>query len=156
LPLDPEILRDFQRETQRILGELEDVVDSLESGGTDFPEAGLKEFAQKVDRIMGAAKSLLVMDPGRKSLSRIAELAEICKTIGYQATALQRGSLIPLFTAFWADTIETMAALTAKLEDPEAIVDTSVLRKRLEWLAAKVAPPHDVEKHKVSAFLKKL
>ncbi len=105
-----------------MLEELIDVVDQIETSQGEFPSKLLEEFSQKIDRIMGAAKTLL----------------------GYQAASKRVLALLPLFAAFWADTIEVIQDLLGALEDSDqseqiAKSFSAVLQKRLEWLAAKVA-----------------
>jgi chemotaxis protein histidine kinase CheA len=163
MELDKEILQDFQIESEGLMDELEAVVEELEdsAGGGAFPEAKMKEFAQKVDRIMGTAKTLLTMGSGHSGITFLANVSEMCKTMGYQAVALQRASLLPIFAGFWAETVEVMrevlAALTSADGGKSVVAARSAhLEKRLQWLAEKVAPGNEAEKQKVIALLKKL
>jgi hypothetical protein len=147
--LDSDILNDFKGETNGLLAQLEVVTQALEDHQGDFPDALLEEFAQKIDRVMGAAKTLSLMDPAHQGLQRIGHLAEICKSIGYKAAEKRAVTLVPFFAAFWADTIEVIASLTATIEDAEknaqiAKTFSEVLQKRLEWLGEKL--DHDVGK----------
>lgn len=163
MELDKEILQDFQTESEGLMDELEAVVEELEdaAGSGTFPDAKMKEFAQKVDRIMGTAKTLLTMGPGHSGITFLANVSEMCKTMGYQAVALQRAPLLPIFAGFWAETVEVMrevlAALTAADGGKSVVAARSAhLEKRLQWLAEKVAPGNEAEKQKVIALLKKL
>jgi len=163
MELDKEILRDFQTESEGLMDELESVVDELEdaAGEDAFPEAKMKEFAQKVDRIMGTAKTLLTMGPGHSGITFLANICEMCKTMGYEAVALRRANLLPIFAGFWAETVELMrevlGALTAADGGAPVIAGrTAHLEKRLQWLAEKVAPGNEAEKQKVIALLKRL
>lgn len=159
--LDQEILADFRKESEGLMGELETVVEALEDSGSEFPVEPLKEFSQKIDRIMGTAKTMLTIDPSHQGISVIAKVSEMCKTMGYQAAALQRVNLIPIFAGFWAETVEVMNAILAQIESAEktkAVIDARVpvLQKRLAWLAEKVAPNSPAEQEKVVALLKNL
>jgi hypothetical protein len=163
MELDSEILHDFQSESEGLMDELESIVDELESApsGGAFPEAKLKEFSQKIDRIMGAAKTLLGLAPGHAGIAFLASVSEMCKTMGYQAAALKRAGLVPIFAGFWAETVEVMRAVLEKLgssDGAKAVVQAhSVqLEKRLRWLAEKVAPDSEEERQKVIALLKQL
>lgn len=163
MELDKEILQDFQTESEGLMEELESVVEDLEdaAGTGSFPDAKMKEFAQKVDRIMGTAKTLLMMGPGHPGITFLANICEMCKTMGYQAVALQRAPLLPIFAGFWAEAVEVMqevlAALTAEDGGKSVLTTRSAhLEKRLQWLAEKVAPGNEAEKQKVIALLKKL
>jgi hypothetical protein len=110
---------------------------------------------------MGTAQTLLMMGPGHGGITFLANVSQMCKTMGYQAVALQRASLLPIFAGFWAETVEVMrevlAALTAADGGASVIAGrTAHLEKRLQWLAEKVAPGNEAEKQKVIALLKKL
>lgn len=127
-----------------MLAELIDVVDQIETSQGEFPSKLLEEFSQKIDRIMGAAKTLVVSFGAHPGLERIGKLSELCKALGYQAASKRVMALLPLFAAFWADTIEVIQDLLGALEDSDqseqiAKSFSAVLQKRLEWLAAKVA-----------------
>lgn len=159
--LDAEILKDFRTESISLLKELEEIVEGLEEAGAEFPAELLKEFSQKIDRIMGTAKTLLTLAPDHPGISFLSNVAEMCKTMGYQAAALQRANLVPIFAAFWAETVEMLTELMDALES-EATTKVLIqgrsagLQKRLMWLAEKVAPHSEAEKEKVVALLKKL
>jgi len=162
MELDKEVLDDFRAESSGLVNELEELVNGLEeSDGTTFPTEQLKEFSQKIDRIMGAAKTLLGFAPGHAGMSFLANVSEMCKTMGYQAAALQRANLVPIFAGFWAETVEVMQEVLQHLEseaNTKAVIEkrSALLQKRLAWLADKVAPDNEEEKQKVVALLKKL
>lgn len=162
MELDKEILEDFRTESTGLVNELGELVEELEdSAGNEFPTDQLKEFSQKIDRIMGAAKTLDSFAPGHPGIVFLARVSEMCKTMGYQAAALQRGNLVPIFAGFWAETVEVMQEVLSSLEsepNTKAIIEkrSALLQKRLAWLAEKVAPDSDEEKQKVVALLKNL
>jgi len=142
--LDKDIVEGFRQESNALLAELIDVVDRIEMSKGEFPSKLLEEFSQKIDRIMGAAKTLVVSFGAHPGLERIGKLSELCKALGYQAASKKVTALLPLFAAFWAETIEVIQDLLAALEDSgrsEQIAKSfsAVLQKRLEWLAGKVA-----------------
>lgn len=160
MELDKELLTDFCTESNGLVDELEAVVEKLEEA-EGFPVAEMKEFAQKVDRIMGTAKTILMMAPGHPGITFLSVITEMCKTIGYQAVALNKAPLVPIFAGFWAETVEVMRELLAVLDSPEKTQSliqarSASLQKRLTWLADKVAPNGEEEKAKVVALLKKL
>lgn len=142
--LDPELLQEFQNECRALLKELNGVVESLEEvQATDpFPAQMVSDFAQRIDRIMGAAETFEMMDPGNPGLAQIGKLCRICKILGNQASQKAQAKLTPLFAAFWADTLEILEELIDNLTPSEkAVVWTQyipVLQKRLEWLASHV------------------
>ena len=141
--LDMEILADFQTEAKGLLDELTEIVETLEESSGTFPAADLEQFAQKIDRIMGAAQTLEQLSPGHAGLQRIGAIAQICKKLGYKAAEYKTISLIPIFAAFWADTIEVLGELVTSLNDEAknrslAASFASVLQNRLSWLGEKV------------------
>ncbi len=143
MSLDSTILKDFADESKQLLKELETVVERLEVATGTFPEELLTEFAQKIDRIMGAAKTLQLMDPSHLGLASIGKLAELCKSIGYKAAEKKNLSLMPFFAAFWAETIETIDELLDQLQNlarTREIAESfpKVLQNRLAWLKARI------------------
>ncbi len=141
--MDLEILEAFREESEQILQELTSVIDALESPGEEFPTALLAEFSQKIDRIMGAAKTLAMDAPDHRGLSRIGQIAEVCKSLGYRAAEVKDLALIPVFAGFWADTLEVIGELVESVEDEAKSARiagdfSSVLHKRLTWLSEKI------------------
>jgi hypothetical protein len=148
LALDPSILSDFIAESKGLLGELSDLVSKLEEQSAQFPEETLKEFALKIDRIMGAVKTIAQMnasEAGQENagLAAIGKLAEICKALGYKAAEKKRAELMPFFAAFWSDTIEVISDLLDHFSNPEKVAEIvknfpAVLQNRLKWLQTKI------------------
>ena len=141
--LDKEILTDFQAETKGLLEELTEVVEKLEEASGAFPAAELAEFSQKIDRVMGAAQTMSSLEAGHAGLERIGAIAQICKSLGYKAIECKAVTLVPLFAAFWADTLDVLAELVETLGDDaankaKAAAFAAVLQNRLTWLSGKV------------------
>lgn len=141
--LDASILNDFKEEANGLLTELNECVEELESPRTQFPVETLAKFSQRIDRIMGAAQTLQMMSGDHAGIARIASLSEMCKHLGYRATKANAPALIPLFAAFWADTIDLIGELIANLSDPTECEQIGVsqgkaLLGRLQWLLGKV------------------
>ena len=142
--LDQDILKGFKEESTSLLKELLGIIEKIES--TDqksFPANLLTDFAQKIDRIMGAAKTICMEVPEHMGLQKIGKLAELCKIIGYQAAESKNTALLPIFTAFWADTIEVMESLLTAFENEQQTAEitqsfSGILQKRLEWLMTRV------------------
>lgn len=126
-----------------MLSELEGVVETLEQRTPEFPTKALEEFALKIDRIMGASRTIGMMDPDHAGLKRIGAIAELCKRLGYKAAEIKNPAFIPLFAGFWADTLEVLDELLDCLEDEAATKKvsqafSSVVEKRLQWLSQKL------------------
>lgn len=146
------------RSTLGVINFFPATISEATADGTKFPAEELKEFAQKIDRVMGAAKNMGLESSG---IVFVAKVSEACKTMGYQAVALQRVNLVPIFAAFWAETIEILSEVVAGLTDPKATAarvgtHSSRLQSRLAWLASRVAPANAEEQKKVTDLLKAL
>jgi hypothetical protein len=148
LALDQSILSDFVTESKSLLEDLSTVVASLEAESPDFPEEDLKDFALKIDRIMGAVKTIVQLDDapaGRENqgLIAIGKLAEACKSLGYKAAEKKKAALMPFFAAFWAETIELISELLDHVDNREKTAElvkthSPVLQNRLKWLLSKI------------------
>jgi chemotaxis protein histidine kinase CheA len=138
--LDMDILRSFNEESRQLLDELSEVLGRIEQSKGEFPTALFDEFAQKIDRIMGSAKTIGVHVPSHQGLIAIGKLAELCKYVGYKAAQKKDVRLVPICAAFWADTLENLNTLMENLENQPRSAEiaqgfTDVIQTRLKWLA---------------------
>ena len=143
MSLDKEIIDEFKQESGRLLKELHPVVEKLEEPFDVFPSDLMEEYALKIDGVMGVAKTIGMMHPTHLGLKRIGSIAELCKKLGYKAAELRNPILLPIFAAFWADTLEVIENLIDVLEDDEestrvAKSFATILQGRLEWLSRKI------------------
>ena len=101
------------------------------------------QFAQRIDRIMGASQTIAMIFPFNLGLKEIGKIASLCKAMGYKVSQTDAPELVPLFGAFWADAIEALSDILENLENTseiDRIVQgfVPVVRKRLEWLSSKI------------------
>ena len=141
--LDNEIIESFQSEANELLAELKVIVEKMEDTADVFPKALLEEFANKTDRLMGTAKTFEAMCPGHKVFFQIGKFCELCKATGYKASTLNHLQLIPIFSAFWMDTIDMLELLCKNIQYPEKLEEVTksfgpMLQKRLVWLAQQI------------------
>ncbi|MBS1985817.1 MAG: hypothetical protein JST16_16785 [Bdellovibrionales bacterium] len=141
MSLDEDIIIEFRNESQAVLGELLNIVEKIEDDETD--PALFSEFAQKIDRIMGAAKTLAMVEPDHQGLAALSHLCELCKRLGYKVAEINDPKLAPMVGGFWADVLEVIQNLLRNLSNVEqsriiAEGFPKVLQKRLEWLTQKV------------------
>jgi hypothetical protein len=141
--LDQEIIESFTDEANAIVEDLRLVVEKLEDHQGQFPRDLLEEFANKADRLMGTCQTFAAMYPNQNIFIQIGKFGELCKATGYKAAAIQNDGLVPIFAAFWADTIDIIAELCQNIgnEDKLKLVTQSyipVLQKRLTWLAQQI------------------
>ncbi|HAR41560.1 MAG TPA: hypothetical protein DCS07_02845 [Bdellovibrionales bacterium] len=145
MKINQEILGYFKEESAQVLKELNEIVNSLDAPHKEFPSRLLEDFSQKIDRIMGASKTIGLEIPDHLGLQRIGKLAELCKLLGYKAAEKKVSQFVPIYAAFWGDTLEVIENLLSSVEDlekTEKIVKSfsAVLQKRLEWLLTRVEP----------------
>lgn len=143
MELDKEIIDSFQEEAKSILEELRELIEQLEDTKDLFPKALLEEFANKTDRIMGAAKTFGDMYPDHQVFAQIGKFGELCKATGYKASTLNHIGLVPIFAAFWADTLDILDELCQNVGNPEKLKEVTTnyiptLQKRLVWLAQQI------------------
>lgn len=167
MSMDTEIIKSFKEEAKTILQELETVIDDLEVHTGSFPRDLLEDFANKTDRIMGTAQMFHTQYPAVEAFRLIGNFGALCKATGYKASTLNNESLIPIFAAFWADTVEIMNDLCMNIDKPEKLVEITkknapVLQRRLTWLAEQIVKITKTEgnseasKINVDGLLKKL
>ena len=142
--LDKQIVNDFQEEANVLLQELKGVIEKLENDHQEFPRDLLEEFGNKTDRIMGAAKTFSGMYPDEIVFVHISKFSELCKATSYKASTLNHLGLIPIFTAFWADTVDILQDFVDNVGNPAEKIEeitkgyVPVLQKRLVWLAQQI------------------
>jgi hypothetical protein len=167
MPVDNEIIVSFKEEAKLILQELETVIENLEEHQGDFPKALLEDFANKTDRIMGTAHTFFTQYPDQEVFLQIGKFGALCKATGYKASTLNHIILIPIFAAFWADTVEIMNELCNNIDNPDKLIEINkktapVLQRRLTWLAEQIVkitksdPNAESSKINVDGLLKKL
>jgi chemotaxis protein histidine kinase CheA len=127
-----EIIQEFCQETNSIIDELVPILETLEADPGNFKS--LEVFGQKVDRIMGAAKSL--------ELNKMGIVTEFCKTISYKTAQSKNLDLIKVVVAFLFDAVEIIKEMIASLEKGETEEINPVFLKtvisRLEFISSKL------------------
>lgn len=137
-----ELLLDFKKESQELLTNIEEIVDEL----SDNPEQKnkLEEFGQKIDRIMGAAKTFAEFsDLGEvvnKKIIQIGDYCELCKTASYKASQVNDISLVTVVVAFLSDGVEKLISFVETIDvigaESSDLVNETFLN-RLKWIQAK-------------------
>ncbi len=83
-----ELVVDFKAESLTLIGEMLTILEAIEGDASKFTQ--LEQYGQIVDRIMGASKSLALMDPKLKPMMEpIGKYTEVCKEVAY------KGSQVP-------------------------------------------------------------
>lgn len=138
--VDVSILKDFLEESNKILAEIDKIATKLEDEHQEFPSQLFNDYAQRIDRIMGAAQTIEMMAPGEPNLLRIAKFAQLCKFTGYKIAEKKDMSSLPVCAAFFADVLELLKALFENIQDTEKSGKIfnemgKTLMGRLEWLS---------------------
>lgn len=141
--IDKEILDGFKEETSTLLKESLSIIAEIEDTNDQVPKKLIEEFANRMDRIMGTTKTFELMAPEIEIFATISKFAELCKATGYKASIIEQKELIPIFAAFWSDTVEMIEKLCQNIENESTtkslLVDyVPVLQKRLTWLAQQI------------------
>lgn len=125
-----EIVDDFCKESEAIYTELEEILENYE----DEPAPGhLEEFGQKIDRVMGAAKSIEAHQTGL--------YCELGKTISYKASQSNDKALLDIVVAVLFDTVEILQSVNSNIkksgDEVASGCDVNTFATRLRWLADK-------------------
>ena len=136
--IDKDIVKDFVIESKGIIQDLVDLLESIEG---DFSQVGqLEEYGQKVDRIMGGAKSLALLVPQDHPLHMVADYAALCKAVGYKASQIQgNAQFFDICVALLLDATETLSEWINNLgnDSAEEMKNsfTSTFLERLRWVS---------------------
>ncbi len=123
-----EVIDGFCEESLDIIDELETILDELE----DAPSSKLFEsFGQKIDRIMGAARTL--------QLDEFGALTELGKTLGYKASQVSNPEAGEVITAILFDLVEVSKKYIHKIEKRELIALKSLGLERITKRAVVVS-----------------
>jgi len=148
------VLADFVEESSGIIEKLNVLIEQIEMG--EKAGEAFTEFAQKIDGIMGCAKTL-----GLESISGLAflvqtvgNLSEGCKALGYKASQLKESDRIQIVAGFLAEALEMIHDAIADLKKGYVSIDTShaeTIKQRLSWLISKL----NLSAEEQAAILKK-
>jgi chemotaxis protein histidine kinase CheA len=137
MSLDADILNDFFEESNTLIEEMLELLESME--GDFSKKENLKVFANKVDRIMGAAASIAMMTDQDNGLNLVTDYTLLCKVVAYKAAEIQDNSkLYDVTVAVLIDAIEALNVLVEKVELPAAElkkVITPNFIERLRWVS---------------------
>ncbi|MFN7727789.1 MAG: hypothetical protein ACK5P7_01395 [Bdellovibrio sp.] len=133
------ILRDFQAESKTLVKKMAEILDQCE--GNFSQVQSLADFGQTVDRMMGAAQTLAA-EPAVPNvrLSRVADCAAICKSVGYKASKIKDNeTFYDICVALLQDATEVIEQLVEHLFDKDDIdmktLFSQTLIDRLKWVS---------------------
>lgn len=133
-----EAVTEFLDESRGLIEECEEILDEFED--SEDPKQ-FELYGQKIDRIMGAAKSL--------GAEKTGAISEFGKSIGYKASQVDDNDLHQIVLAFLQDSNEVMTSLLDQIDKTkEEAINLDRFFKRLEWLKDKFS---HIERASVSA-----
>lgn len=137
MAIDKDIIKDFVDESKELIHQLLELLEGIEG---DFSQVKvLAEYGNRVDRIMGGAKSLALMaDPGHP-LFLIGDYAALCKAVGYKGSQIRGNQqFYDICVALLLDATETLDTLMDHIEDNEQdlkkVIPAAFL-ERLRWIS---------------------
>jgi hypothetical protein len=134
-----EILEGFREETKGLLQELGDILEEVEEDLSKNQK--LEDFGQRIDRIMGAAKTLNVDFP-HPVFNDVGAFAEVCKIVGYKASQLKnQPDFCNIVVAFLLDAVDVLNQIVDQLKPHNKTDINQLIPKtfldRLRFIASK-------------------
>lgn len=164
--LDKTILDDFVKESLILVDQCIELLESIELDPSEVEK--LSDFANRIDRVMGGAKSLALIAPKEHALNLVGDYCAICKSVGYQGAQIQNNDqLYNITVALLLDAVEMTKTLLNKLETPvvelKKMFSTTFL-ERLKWISFQfdeiarksAAKGQKMQQNEIDDLLKKL
>jgi hypothetical protein len=135
--IDSSILEDFTKESLILVSECIELLEIAENDSSEVEK--LSDFANRIDRVMGGAKSLALMAAPDHALNLIGDYCAICKSVGYQGAQIQNNDqLFNVVVALLLDAVEMVKILFDKIttssSDLKKIFSITFL-DRLKWIS---------------------
>ncbi|PWU20046.1 MAG: hypothetical protein C5B49_04865 [Bdellovibrio sp.] len=141
-PQDRDLLKAFQDESKSLLDQMKDLLDKSEGDVAQAPL--LEDYGNLVDRVMGGAKSLALLEKDPDHLiHKVADYAAICKAVGYKSSQVwDNEPFYEICVALLMDATEILESLIGRLTTDPTTVDMKALINqqlidRLKWVSAK-------------------
>ena len=137
MTIEKKLEDDFVKEAKAIVKDSLEVLERIEG---DFSQVqSLAEFGNLIDRIMGAARSLVLMGEGGDAVVVVGDYAEVCKFVAYKASALQGNSqLFDVSVALLLDAVETLSHILDHMHETQEQLKvhfTDAFIERLRWVS---------------------
>lgn len=132
-----EIVKDFVDESKGLIHELVELLESIEG---DYSQVNkLAEYGNKIDRIMGGAKSIALLLPEDHAVHMIADYTGLCKAVGYKASQVKNNEqLYDIIVALLLDATETLDGMMSRLHisanDLKKSISNTFL-ERVRWVS---------------------
>lgn len=164
--IDKAIIDDFKSESLSLIEECIELLETAENNPSEVEK--LSDFANRIDRVMGGAKSLALMAPKDHPLNLIGDYCAICKSVGYQGAQVQgNDELYNVIVALLLDAVEMTQTIFEKLDSTSTELKklfTTTFLERLKWISfqfdelekKRSGGKDRMEQNEIDALLKKL
>lgn len=137
MSLDKELLEGFFSESVTLVSEMNALLDEVEDNFSKVEM--LADYGNKVDRIMGAAKSLCLLVSGDHPLFMISDYTALCKAVGYQASQIKNNQhFFDICVALLMDATDMLSELLGNLDKEGKELRESIPQafiERLRWVS---------------------
>lgn len=137
MSIDSEIVKDFVDESKTLIEDLIQLLDGIEG---DYSQvAKLEDYGNRIDRIMGGAKSLALLAPPEHALHLIADYTALCKAVGYKGAQIKNNSqFYDICVALLLDATETLDQMLDRMDIPGDDLKKSLSNtflERVRWVS---------------------
>lgn len=136
-----EIVKDFVDESKVLIRELVELLEEIEGDYTQVSK--LSDYGNKIDRIMGGAKSIAIMLPPEHAVHMIGDYAALCKAVGYKASHVQNNKqLFDIIVALLLDATETLDGMMGRLNTSQNDLKKSISNtflERVRWASEQLS-----------------
>lgn len=136
--VDSQILSEFLGESKSLIQESYDILEEIE--GQPKLSLRLLEYANRVDRVMGAARSLATMVGKDHALHLIGDCTGLCKAVGTRGAALSSANegVFDVTVSFLLDANDVVDNLLSRIQEPASVLRNEMQNtfvERLRWLS---------------------
>ena len=138
MSLDKEIVQDFVDESKSLIEDLILLLESLEGQFGRVHE--LEDYGNRIDRIMGGAKSLALMADATHPLHIVADYTALCKAVGYKASQIKKNEkFFDICVALLLDATETLDQMLGHMDKSGDDLKKSLSHtflERVRWVSS--------------------
>lgn len=137
MSLDKEIVQDFVDESKSLIEDLILLLESLEGHFKRVQE--LEDYGNRIDRIMGGAKSLALLADQNHPLHLVADYTALCKAVGYKASQIKDNEkFFDICVALLLDATETLDQMLGHMDQSAEELKKSLSHtflERVRWVS---------------------
>lgn len=135
--IDETILNDFLKESKGLVKEGLGILEEIEGTPAQYPR--LFEYANRIDRIMGAAKNIALMAGPGHALNVVGDASALCKAVGEMGSRVGgQPQLYSVTVSFLLDVTELIDEWLDRLDEDAADLRRDLkgaFVERLRWIS---------------------